>query len=147
MKWQWVPFERLSVHELYEIMALRQRVFGVEQKCAYLDADGFDQIAWHLCGWEGKTLTTYLRVLPAQVKYLEPSIGRVVTATEARGKGYGKAIMVEALKRIQEEFGPTAIRISAQAYLEKFYGDFGFTKVSSPYLEDEIPHVEMLLNP
>ncbi len=37
------------------------------------------------------------------------------------------------------------IRISAQSYLEKFYGSFGFKTVSEPYMEDNIPHVEMLL--
>jgi ElaA protein len=38
------------------------------------------------------------------------------------------------------------VRISAQQYLEKFYRDFGFVTVSQPYLEDNIPHVEMLLS-
>jgi ElaA protein len=38
------------------------------------------------------------------------------------------------------------VRISAQQYLEKFYRDFGFATVSEPYLEDGIPHVEMVLS-
>ena len=130
-------------------MALRQRVFAVEQNCAYLDADGLDLDAWHLLGWEENStklsLSAYLRVLPAEAKYPEPSIGRVVTAPEARRKGFGKAIMTEAIKKIRDEFGNISIRISAQAYLEKFYSELGFSKVSAPYLEDGIPHIQMLV--
>ncbi len=150
MKWVWMKFDQLSAHELYEIMTLRQRVFTVEQNCAYLDADGFDLNAWHLCGWENSKvkpfLCAYLRVLPANVKYPEPSIGRVVTAPEERGKGFGRAIMMEALNRIRDEFGNTQVRISAQAYLKKFYMECGFTKVRGPYNEDGIPHHEMVLS-
>ena len=46
----WVegPFEALSTAELYAVLALRQRVFVVEQRCAYLDADGLDLLAEHV---------------------------------------------------------------------------------------------------
>ena len=40
-----------------------------------------------------------------------------------------------------------ANRISAQAHLGKFYGEFGFMLVGEPYLEDNIPHQEMLRQP
>lgn len=36
------------------------------------------------------------------------------------------------------------IKISAQAYLEKFYEGIGFNKVSDMYLEDDIPHIDMI---
>ena len=36
------------------------------------------------------------------------------------------------------------LRIGAQRYLDKFYGEFGFTQVSDPYDEDGIMHIEML---
>ena len=42
----------------------------------------------------------------------------------------------------QENLGP--VRISAQSYLENYYSKFGFVKCSDEYLEDNIPHVEML---
>jgi ElaA protein len=128
-------------------MILRQRVFVLEQNCAYLDADGVDRRAWHLFAREPHTgaLAAYLRVPHAGIKYPELSIGRVVSSPEARKSGAGRALMAEALKRITAEFGGTtpAIRISAQSYLERFYQSFGFETVSEPYLEDNIPHVEM----
>jgi ElaA protein len=36
------------------------------------------------------------------------------------------------------------IRISAQAHLQGFYGTLGFVPMSDVYLEDDIPHIEML---
>jgi len=78
--------------------------------------------------------------VPAGLKFAEVSIGRVVTAPEARGTGLGKELMQRALAA----FGPVPVRIGAQAYLERFYRELGFVPAGEPYLEDGIPHVEML---
>ena len=43
-----------------------------------------------------------------------------------------------------DETASGAIRISAQCYLETFYQGFGFVSLGEPYLEDDIPHIEML---
>ena len=51
-----LAWDQLSAHALYEALALRQRVFVVEQDCVYLDADGKDRIARHLFAWEGAQL-------------------------------------------------------------------------------------------
>jgi ElaA protein len=40
-----------------------------------------------------------------------------------------------------------AVRISAQSRLEAFYASMGFTIESERYLEDGIPHTEMLWRP
>ena len=37
-----------------------------------------------------------------------------------------------------------AVRISAQAHLERFYNGFGFVRVGENHIEDTIPHVQML---
>jgi ElaA protein len=37
-----------------------------------------------------------------------------------------------------------AVRLSAQAYLQPFYESLDFAATSEPYLEDDIPHIEML---
>lgn len=145
--WQCTPFAELTAGELYAVMEVRQRVFVVEQKCAYLDADGFDHLALHLLGWrstaDGLILSAYARLFPPGAKYKEASIGRVLTRPEARGSGLGRAIMAEAIQRMDDtEWVP--IRLAAQMYLEKFYGDFGFRRVSEPFLEDDIWHIEML---
>ncbi|HTL12912.1 MAG TPA: GNAT family N-acetyltransferase [Bdellovibrionota bacterium] len=144
LRWRWTSWTDMGRDEIYAAIALRERVFCVEQNCAYLDADGKDARAWHLLGWAADgTLAAYARVTEPGVRYSEYSIGRVVTSPEARGTGAGRALMAESLRRIRDQFGEVDLRISAQAYLERFYGDFGFSTVRGPYLEDQIPHLEM----
>ena len=145
MVWRWKQFRDLSLDELYDVIRLRERVFVVEQNCVYLDCDGLDQSAWHLSGYQDGKLAAYLRVLPAGLKYNEISFGRVVTAPEVRKSGCGKELTLQALMHISRTFGKAPIRISAQAYLERFYAGFGFQRQSAEYFEDGIPHIEMLL--
>ena len=45
---------------------------------------------------------------------------------------------------LEQEWPGLAVRISAQCYLERFYRDLGFVPCGETYLEDGIPHVEML---
>lgn len=139
----WKKFAELSGQELYDILELRQRVFVLEQRCFYLDCDGVDQKSWHLQFRQQGVLVAYLRLVDPGVKYAEASIGRVVTAPEVRGKKLGQEIMAEALLQAKK-IGAPALRISAQSYLQKFYENFGFRAQGSEYLEDDIPHIEML---
>jgi ElaA protein len=144
MNWSWQRFADLGVDNLYDALQLRCRVFVLEQG-AYLDPDGLDRAAWHLLARdEAGALVGYLRVVDAGAKYDEPSIGRVITAPEARGTGLGRALMAEGVAGCGRFWRGHAIRISAQAHLERFYNDFGFARVGNDYLEDGIPHVEML---
>ena len=126
--------------QLYKIVALRQRVFVVEQSCAYLDADGVDLMARHLWAEAAGEIHAYARIVPAGLKFPELSIGRVITAPEARGTGLGKELMQRAIAAS----GNVPIRIGAQAHLEKFYGELGFARASDVYDEDGIPHIEMI---
>jgi len=146
--WQWSRFSELSPADLYAVVRLREEVFIVEQQCAYPDADGRDPQAWHLLGWSdrenGKTLVAYARIFEPGLRYTEGSIGRVVTAPEVRGTGLGKALMAEALRRLEGLAPGQTIKIAAQRRLEKFYLELGFRTVSAPYEEDGIMHVDML---
>jgi len=142
--WSWLPFDRLSPRELYEVLALRQRVFVVEQRCAYLDADGRDPQCWHGLGTDADgALVATCRIVPPGVAYAEPAIGRVATAPEARRTGLGRRLMLEAIDQTKRLFPGQGIRIGAQQYLERFYRSLGFVTVSEPYDEDGIPHLEM----
>lgn len=142
--WQWLRFAELGVDNLYDALQLRSRVFVLEQG-PYLDADGVDRQAWHLLGRDGPgALVAYLRVVDAGARYAEPSIGRVVTAIEVRGSGVGRALMAEGVAGCARHWPGRAVRISAQAHLERFYNGFGFVRVAEDYLEDGIPHVQML---
>ena len=141
------PFYELSLEQLYEIMALRQEVFVVEQDCPYLDADGKDHEAWHLFGKDDfGRIVAYTRLLPKEISYSEyASIGRVVTAESIRRKGAGKKLMQVSIDWCHKLFPETKVKISAQCYLEKFYTDLGFEKTGEYYDEDGIPHMGMVL--
>ena len=149
-----VPFQDLTVFELYEIMALRQEVFVVEQNCAYLDADGKDLVGWHLMGFDTApseslregVLVAYTRLLPKGVAYENyASIGRVVSSSKVRGSGYGKILIQESISRIKLLFPHQSVKIGAQSYLLKFYQSLGFESTGEEYLEDGIPHTSMIL--
>ena len=146
--WQWCRFSELRPADLYEVVRLRERVFIVEQNCAYLDADGRDPDAWHLLGWLGENgdrkLVAYARVFEPGIRYPEGSVGRVITAPEVRRTGIGRVLMAEALRRLEGLAPGKPVKLAAQRYLEKFYSSFGFTTASAPYEEDGIMHVDML---
>jgi ElaA protein len=146
--WQWSRFSELTTADLYAVVRLREAVFIVEQNCPYPDSDGRDPNAWHLLGWEerssGRALVAYARIFEPGVRYDEGSIGRVVTAPDARGTGKGRALMAEALRRFDSLAPGQPIRIAAQRRLEDFYLGLGFRTVSDPYEEDGIIHVDML---
>jgi ElaA protein len=142
--WRCLPFGELAPRELHDILRARAEVFVVEQACAFQDVDGLDPECWHLMGHASDALVAYCRLVPPGARYTEPSIGRVVTAAAARGRGHGKALMREAIAQAERLWPGRAVRIGAQRYLERFYGDFGFVTASEPYDEDGIPHVEML---
>lgn len=142
-----VPFDALTVRELYDILALRQEVFVVEQNCPYLDADGKDLKGWHLMlfNTEG-VLAAYTRLLEKGISYDNyASIGRVVSASHARGTGAGKAVMQESINQMGRLFPNQPVKIGAQSYLLKFYESLGFESTGEEYLEDDIPHTSMIL--
>ncbi|NNV56641.1 GNAT family N-acetyltransferase [Limnovirga soli] len=142
--WTCTPFNALSVTELYEIMHLRCEVFVVEQNCPYQDADYKDLKCDHLCGWVDGNLAAYVRLVPPGVSYTEMSIGRVVTSPKYRKNGLGRQLMTKAIELCILNYGEKSIRIGAQQYLTQFYDSLGFRQCSDMYLEDNIPHIEML---
>ena len=140
-----LPFQDLTATELYEILALRQAVFVVEQNCPYLDADGVDLKSWHLSGRniQGK-LVVYTRLMDKGVVYTEHcSIGRVLSASTVRGTGAGRDLMRRSIALCRYLFNDAPIRIGAQTYLTRFYESFGFRSTGEEYLEDGIPHTKM----
>ena len=136
-------FEELNKAELYQIIQLRIAVFIVEQDCPYPDLDDMDQDAQHLWIEDAGEIVCYLRVNPAGSRFEEPSLGRIVTKKSHRNRGLAEKLIKKAIDLVCEKES-RAIRISAQCYLEKYYEKFGFIKASEEYLEDNIPHIEML---
>jgi len=142
--WTLCSFNELSNTQLYNILKLRQEAFVVEQDCPYLDTDDYDQGSLHLLGIVNNQHVTYARILPPGLYYEEPSIGRIVSKMDLRGKGLGKKTVAKALEIMGDRFGNCPIRIMAQCYLTKFYEDFGFESQGEEFLEDDIPHIEMV---
>jgi ElaA protein len=138
-------FEELTTQELYKILEHRTAVFIVEQTCYYQECDGKDQDCFHQ--WlenENEELVAYVRICRPGVSYSEPSIGRVLVVEQFRGNGFGREIMKNAMSFSAKQFSVGTIRISAQKYLEEFYNSLGFEPTGKEYLEDGIPHLEML---
>lgn len=145
LKYQLVLMKDLSCDVLYDIMQLRQEIFVVEQQCSYLDADGLDQRAYHFIGRdEAKQILSYLRIIPSASKGEPVRIGRVLVRASRRGEGLAREIVEEALARIQAVYSGSSVQLSAQSYLEDFYASLNFVKISEPYDEDGIEHVDMV---
>ncbi len=145
LQWSCKPFAALSVAELYQILHWRQRVFVVEQTCAYLDADGLDPECLHLslCNPNGELLA-YARLLPLGLNGAEPAIGRVLVLPQYRRQGLARLLMSRALGEITQRFASMSVRVSAQLYLQDFYQSLGFVVAGAPYDEDGIAHIDML---
>jgi ElaA protein len=144
IEWRFKSFEELTKTELYQMMILRQQVFVVEQDCPYLDADEKDQDSHHLLGYVEESLVAYLRLVQPGISYQEMSFGRIVTAQNQRGAGLGIALMQEGIEQSIKLYGTSRNRISAQSHLLPFYQKFGFESTGKEYLEDGIPHTEMI---
>jgi ElaA protein len=146
LTWRCCAFGELQPVELQNMYMARQQVFSIEQRCIYLDADGCDERGWHLAAWSPRQRMplAYARLLEPGVKYAEPSIGRVITTAAARGTGLGRELVRRAVAECERLWPGRGIRISAQSHLARFYAEAGFVAVSGDYLEDGIPHVEML---
>ncbi|MBL8352505.1 MAG: GNAT family N-acetyltransferase [Burkholderiaceae bacterium] len=143
LSWTWRRFPDLGVDDLYDLLALRCRVFILEQG-PYLDPDGIDRHAWHLLGRDAAgEARAGLRIVDPGTKYAEPSMGRVVLDKALRGSGLADVLVAEGLARADAAWPGRGNRISAQAHLQRFYGRHGWQPVGETYLEDNIPHIEM----
>ena len=148
LEWQIKHYSELSLNEFHDIIALRMKVFVVEQNCPYQDLDGKDKKCYHVICRNGKgDIVATARILPPGISYDSPSIGRVVIEDDIRGKGIGHELMNKCVDYSIVEFGNSVITISAQKHLENYYGKHDFTSTGKEYLEDGIPHVEMTFSP
>lgn len=143
-RWSWHRWDELTPDVLYAFLRLRSAIFVVEQDCVFAEMDGRDPQCEHLCGWHGTELAAYLRLVPPGVRTPEVALGRVVVAPSARGRGLGRAVMLEGLARCAQRYPGQPVKVSAQKHLEKFYASLGFATAGAPYDEDGIPHIDML---
>nr|WP_275975049.1 GNAT family N-acetyltransferase [Shewanella gaetbuli] len=132
---------------MYEIVKLRVDVFVVEQNCPYPELDEKDRHsdALHLVvnDREGQLLG-YCRVLPPGLSYPQASIGRIVVSEDNRGQGIAQKMVQDAIAKCIANWPEAGIQIGAQEHLQKFYHQLGFYNNSEVYLEDDIPHIDMI---
>ena len=145
MDWKTYRFDDLTARKLYEVLKLRVDVFVVEQNCPYPELDNLDQQSVHLLYSEKGEVLAYARLVPANVKYDLPSIGRVIVHESARGRGLAKKLLERSIDYLLEEWQAQGIQLQGQVYLQEFYESFGFQSISDSYDEDGIPHVDMQL--
>lgn len=146
MDWIIKKFDELNAKDIYNILTLRNEVFIVEQNCVYMDCDYKDFNSYHLFLEQNGEIVAYLRVLEKGVSYDQISIGRVAVKKDFRGKGLSREMMLKAINFIENDLNETSIKIQAQSYLINFYTSLGFKPISDEYLEDNIPHIDMIYN-
>jgi ElaA protein len=139
-------YTELSKDEFHDMIALRISVFVVEQDCPYQELDGKDRDAYHVLIKEDDQIIGTARILKPGVAYTETSIGRVVSAIGKRHLKLGHALMTATMNFILSEMNEKSVRLSAQTHLKNFYVKYGFVATGKDYLEDGIPHSEMLFN-
>ncbi|MBQ4831726.1 GNAT family N-acetyltransferase [Pseudoalteromonas sp. MMG010] len=139
-------FNQLTNHTLFNIIRSRVDVFVVEQNCAYpeLDDQDIDINTQHIYWLEEGKIGAYARCYDKNVSY--SAIGRVLVCEPFRNKGLARKLVLQAIECCQKQWPDKDIYIGAQTYLIDFYKSFGFTVTGNDYLEDGIPHQDMILN-
>ena len=136
-------FDELTTVELYELLKVRSEIFVVEQNCIYQDLDDIDYRSLHIFYEADGNVIAYLRAFEKNSSANIVQMGRVLTLTH--GIGLGGQLLKEGITQIKEKMNPSAIYIEAQCYAIGFYEREGFVITSDEFLEDGIPHVEMML--
>lgn len=121
---------------------IRREVFVKEQKVPLeLDLDEFDDVAYHIVGYDKELPVAVGRLLEREDHYL---VGRIAVLKEKRGYSYGKIIMEEIIKKVKE-LGGGEIQLHAQITAKGFYEKLGFLAYGDIYFEADIKHVSMKL--
>lgn len=136
-------FHELTTTELYEILKSRAEIFVVEQNCIYQDLDDIDYRSLHIFYESNGRIIAYLRAFEKDSSEKIIQMGRVLTLTH--GIGLGRNLLKEGITQIKKKWSPASIYIEAQCYATGFYEREGFVISSDEFLEDGIPHVEMIL--
>ena len=134
----------MTLRELHACYKLRGEVFVVGQQiCSEPDVDEVDPLCHHVMVWFGDELVGTARLLSIDNdKYIK--VGRVAISQSHRGRGLGSSMMRAIQAWIGEVPGRQGM-MSAQAYLERWYGHLGWFTDGSYYMEAGIKHVEMYL--
>ncbi|MBA2176730.1 GNAT family N-acetyltransferase [Halobacillus locisalis] len=145
MDWVNKTFAELTKEELYTLLQKRVEIFVVEQDCPYPEVDGRDPDCLHIWLEKEGEMMAYCRLVPPSEDVPHYSIGRVLITEPYRLQGYARQLMDYAIAVLVDDFKVDTIALHGQEHLRHFYGSFGFDEVSDVYLEDGIPHVDMVM--
>lgn len=143
LRWRWLKLDHMEPLLLYDMLAMREAIFVVEQTCIYQELDGLDKTAEHLLAMDQGQVVACLRLLPPSGGELRVRIGRVAVTPAWRKRGMATLMMQKSIERAQSRYPSSGICLNAQTYLQDFYRSLGFRIVGDEYLEDGIPHVPM----
>ena len=134
-------FSDLSAADIYEILKARYAVFTIEQGITYLDEDNIDYVSTHFSLRRNGQVIAYARLFPDADKEVL-RVGRMLTLTSERGKGYGRYLMTQIIEEAKRQ-GFAKLRLHAQTHAIPFYELFGFQSVGDIFSEADIPHLCM----
>jgi len=143
LQWCWYRLEEMAPVLLYDMLALREAIFVVEQTCIYQELDGRDKSALHLLVKHDETVVACLRVLPPVETETRVRVGRVAVSSKWRKRGIARMMMIEAIEKIDLDYPSSDVFLDAQTYLQGFYETLGFKACGGEFLEDGIPHIPM----
>lgn len=132
-------FSDLSAADIYEILKARYAVFTIEQGITYLDEDNIDYVSTHFSLRRNGQVIAYARLFPDADKEVL-RVGRMLTLTSERGKGYGRYLMMQIIEEAKRQ-GFAKLRLHAQTHAIPFYELFGFQSIGNIFSEADIPHL------
>lgn len=143
LHWCWYGLDEMKPVLLYDMLALREAIFVVEQTCIYQELDGRDKVAEHLLLTQQETVVACLRILPPTATNTRVRIGRVAVSPSWRKKGLARLMVQNAIDKIRLDYPSCGVFLDAQTYLQGFYMSLGFQPCGDEFLEDGIPHIPM----
>ena len=71
-------YSQLNIDHFHDIIALRIKIFVIEQDCPYQDLDGKDKVGYHLFYTNNKDeVVAATRILPQNISYAEVSLSLI----------------------------------------------------------------------
>ena len=106
--------------------------------------DNLDQCAVQIYLRDDGGIQAYLRVIEPGKAGEDVVIGRVLS--KKRRCGLGAEIVSAGIEVAKSRMHASKIRIAAQTYVRSLYENIGFKQSSEEFMEDGIPHIEMILS-
>lgn len=121
---------------------IREEVFVKEQEYPIeLEFDEADENCWHLVLTDNEKAIATARLLKLSEGVFKP--GRIAVLKEYRGKNIGAELLTLIIEKAKE-MGAKELHIGAQTYAVGFYEKFGFKTTGEEYMDEHIPHIDMI---